>query len=126
MDTQRLFLLILATVLVLAWIVLAKKYEKIYESMINTIDSEQFKYPELFCVGFALMKFLIEERENGAALNRKEARAVMRHIYTLDRSILIFALSQDALKTKLHEYIAWYRKSENHLNEDTWIIGPDS
>ena len=28
MDTQRLFLLILATVLVLAWIMLAKKYEK--------------------------------------------------------------------------------------------------
>ena len=77
MDTQRLFLLILATVLVLAWIVLAKKYEKIYESMINTIDSEQFKYPELFCVGFALMKFLkIDSRSKQGRKRVKEITEV--------------------------------------------------
>ena len=58
MDMQRLFLLVLATVLVIMWIVLTKKYEKTYEAMIRTIDPEQYKYPELFCVGFALMKFL--------------------------------------------------------------------
>lgn len=81
----------------------------------NVLDRESFNRD----VTHALMKFLIEERENNATLNRKETRAVMRYIYTLDRSILIFALSQDTLKGKLHEYIAWYRKSNNHLNEDT-------
>ena len=30
MDIQRLFLLMLATILVFLWIVLAKKYEKTY------------------------------------------------------------------------------------------------
>ena len=47
MDIQRLFLLMLATILVFLWIVLAKKYEKTYSSMIKTIDPEQYKYPEL-------------------------------------------------------------------------------
>ena len=82
MDTQRLFLLILATVLVLAWIVLAKKYEKIYESMIKTIDSEQFKYPELFCVGFALMKFLkIDSRSKQGRKRVKEITEVQGKRY---------------------------------------------
>lgn len=82
MDTQRLFLLILATVLVLAWIMLAKKYEKLYESMIKTIDSEQFKYPELFCVGFALMKFLkIDSRSKQGRKRIKEIAEVQGKRY---------------------------------------------
>lgn len=58
METGRLFTLILATVLVLAWILLATKYEATYASFIQAIDPKQYKYPELFCIGFALMEFL--------------------------------------------------------------------
>lgn len=58
METGRLFMLVLATVLVLLWIVLAEKYEKTYAVMVRSIDPKQYKYPELFCVGFAIMKFL--------------------------------------------------------------------
>lgn len=58
MEIGRLFTLILATVLVLAWILLATKYEATYASFIQAIDPKQYKYPELFCIGFALMEFL--------------------------------------------------------------------
>lgn len=82
MDTQRLFLLLLATVLVLLWIVLAKKYEKTYEPMIKTIDPEKYKYPELFCVGFALMKFLkIDSRSKQGRKRIKEIAEVQGKIY---------------------------------------------
>lgn len=82
MDIQRLFLLILATALALFWIVLAKKYEKLYESMIKTIDPEQFKYPELFCVGFALMKFLkIDSRSKQGRKRVKEIAEVQGKRY---------------------------------------------
>lgn len=57
MDTERIILLILATVLTFAWIILSNKYEKVYRPLIKSIDPEQYKYPELFAVGFALMKF---------------------------------------------------------------------
>lgn len=57
MDTERIILLILATVLTFAWIILSNKYEKVYRPLIKSIDPEQYKYPELFVVGFALMKF---------------------------------------------------------------------
>lgn len=58
MDGGRIILLILATVLVFIWIMFTKKYDRVYQPVIQTIDPAKYKYPELFSVGFALMKFL--------------------------------------------------------------------
>lgn len=58
MNAERLILLVLATVLTFIWIVFSKKYENIYQPIIQSIDSQQYKYPELFTVGFTLMKLL--------------------------------------------------------------------
>ena len=73
MDSGRIFLLILATVLVLLWIVLAVKYEKAYKPIIQSIDPKKYKYPELFCVGFALMRLLkIDSKSKKARKRVKE------------------------------------------------------
>ena len=69
MNGQRLFILILTTILVLAWIVLATKYENMYADIIRTIDPEKYKYPELFCVGFALMNLM---RIDGKSINARK------------------------------------------------------
>src|SRR5699024_6666413 len=64
------------------WIVLAKKYEKTYSSMIKTIDPEQYKYPELFCVGFALMRFLkIESKSKPGRKRVKEIAEIQGKRY---------------------------------------------
>ena len=69
MNGQRLFILILSTILVLAWVVLATKYENMYADIIRTIDPEKYKYPELFCVGFALMNLM---RIDGKSINARK------------------------------------------------------
>lgn len=58
MDGGRVVLLIWTTVLTLIWIFFAVKHGKTYAMLINSIDPKKYKYPELFCVGFALMKVL--------------------------------------------------------------------
>lgn len=58
MEAGRISLLFLATGLTFVWIVLSKKYEEVYQPLVDSIDPEKYKYPELFTVGFALMKFL--------------------------------------------------------------------
>ncbi|MGI6012484.1 MAG: type II secretion system F family protein [Ruminococcus sp.] len=64
MGGGRLFLLVWATVLVLIWIVLAVKYEKTYAVLTESIDQQKYKYPELFCIGLAIMKFLKIDNKN--------------------------------------------------------------
>ena len=81
----------------------------------NVLDRESFNRD----VTHALMKFLISERENGTELGRSEIRAVMKHLFTLDRSIVLFALDEATIESKLHEYITWYRGSKDHLNDET-------
>lgn len=58
MTTGRIFLLAAATLSVAIWIVLALKYAETYESVTASIDAEKYRYPELFCIGFAIMNFL--------------------------------------------------------------------
>ena len=43
MEISRLIVLILATVLVLAWIMLATKYESTYAAMVQSIDPKEYK-----------------------------------------------------------------------------------
>ena len=82
MDSGRIFLLILATVLVLLWIVLAVKYEKTYKPITQSIDPKKYKYPELFCVGLALMKLLqIDSKSKKARKRVKEISEVQGKQY---------------------------------------------
>lgn len=70
MDTGRIGILVLATVLTFIWIILAKKYEKPYQSIISSINPEEYKYPELFCVGFALMRYFKIDSKNKKSRKR--------------------------------------------------------
>lgn len=70
MDISRILILGIATALVLFWIMLAEKYEGTYAALVSSIDPEQYKYPELFCIGFALMKFLKIDSKNKTARKR--------------------------------------------------------
>lgn len=82
MGGGRIFLLILATAVTLMWIVLAKKYESAYQPIIQSIDPEKYKYPELFCVGFALMKILkIDSKSKKARKRVKEISEVQGRQY---------------------------------------------
>lgn len=82
MDTGRIALLVWATVLVFVWIVLAKKYEKLYGALTATIDPEKYKYPELFCIGFALLRFLkIDSKKKKARKRIKEIAEVQGKRY---------------------------------------------
>lgn len=81
----------------------------------NVLDRESFNRG----VTHAFMKFLISEKENGTALDRKETRATMRYLFTIERSTMLFALSEETIESKMREYISWYRKSAHHLEEVT-------
>lgn len=69
MSGQRLLMLVTATVFVLIWVILAKKYEKPYAEIIHSIDPDKYRYPELFCVGFGLMEFL---KIDGKSINARK------------------------------------------------------
>ena len=56
MSIGRIILLIVATIAVAIWCVLAIKYEQTYAEITESIDETKYRYPELFCIGFAIMK----------------------------------------------------------------------
>lgn len=58
MEIGRIVILVLATALVFGWIVLATKYESTYAALVQSINPKEYKYPELFCIGLALMRIL--------------------------------------------------------------------
>lgn len=82
MDITRLFLLIIATVLVILWICLAKKYEKEFKDLTDSIDPNEYRYPELFCVGFGIMKiFHMDSKSKKARKRIKEISEVQGKRY---------------------------------------------
>lgn len=82
MDIGRLILLLIATVLVVAWIVLAKKNEAEFKDLTDSIDSQQYRYPDLFCVGFGIMKLLhIDSKSKRARKRIKEIAEVQGKRY---------------------------------------------
>lgn len=82
MDTGRIVILVFATGLVLVWSILALRYEGTYESIIQTIDPKEYKYPELFCVGLALMNILrINSKSKNARKRIKEIAEVQGKRY---------------------------------------------
>lgn len=58
MTIERILLLCVATILVILWILLALKYESKYAIYTDAINPDEYRYPELFCIGFAIMDFL--------------------------------------------------------------------
>lgn len=58
MEIGRLILLIIATITVALWVRMSVRYEDTYKAYTTSIDPEKYRYPELFCVGFAIMAFL--------------------------------------------------------------------
>lgn len=77
MTIGRILLLIAATAVTAAWIFIAVKYEKVYEEITASIDPEQYRYPELFCIGFAVMDFLkINMKSNHSRKRIKEISEV--------------------------------------------------
>lgn len=82
MDTGRIILLLIATVLVVAWIVLAKKNEAEFKDLTDSIDPQQYRYPDLFCVGFGIMKLLhIDSKSKRARKRIKEIAEVQGKRY---------------------------------------------
>lgn len=67
----------------------------------------------------AFMRFMISERESGNKLNRNAWRSVMKYIFTLENSVVLFSFDEDTLQKKLHDYYKWYRRLHNHLVDDT-------
>lgn len=57
-ENGQIVLSVIATVLVVAWIFLALKYDNTYRDLTDSVDPEKFKYPDIFCVGFAIMQIL--------------------------------------------------------------------
>ena len=82
--------------------------------MMHILDREQFNPMLTRC--FA--KVLYKERESGRALTRNESRALLKHIFVLDRVIILYALSEDKIVSRLMEYLNWYRSVDNHLEEE--------
>lgn len=70
MSIERILLLMIATAVVLIWCILAVKYEQTYAEIIATIDAEKYRYPELFCIGFATMALLKIDIKSKRARNR--------------------------------------------------------
>ncbi len=58
MSISRIGLLMTATLLVAIWCFLAVKYADEFSAIIDSIDQEKYRFTELFCIGFAIMKFL--------------------------------------------------------------------
>ena len=70
MTLGRIVILVIATVMVLLWVILAVKYAEPYEDIIASIDAEKYRYPELFGIGFAIMSFLKIDTKSKRARKR--------------------------------------------------------
>ena len=55
-DYSRLILPAVSTVMVAIWLFLAFRHADDFEDMIESIDSDQYRFPELFSIGFSIMK----------------------------------------------------------------------
>lgn len=82
MTVGRIAILVIATILVLLWVILAEKYAAVYENITASIDAEKYRYPELFCIGFAIMDFLkIDTKSKNARKRIKEIAEIQGKKY---------------------------------------------
>ena len=100
---------------------LSDKYELTREIMsrqdimANILDRDQFNPMLTRC--FA--KILMKERLADRPLSRKEIRALMKHIFVLDRAIILYSLTEERIIEKLTDYLKWYRSLDVHLEDET-------
>lgn len=78
MEIGRIVLLLVATFLGVLWIVLAKKYEAEFKTLTDSIDGEVYRYPELYCIGFAIMKILHIDSKSKRSRKRVKEIAEVR------------------------------------------------
>lgn len=82
MDIGRLILLVIATALTVLWVLFAKKYEAEFKDITDSIDPKEYRYPELFCIGFGIMKILhIDTKSKKARKRIKEISEVQGKRY---------------------------------------------
>lgn len=82
MAIGRILLLCVATIMVILWIVLALKYESDYAAYVDAINPEEYRYPELFCIGFAIMAVLkISTKSKKARKRIKEISEIQGQKY---------------------------------------------
>lgn len=66
----QIILTAVATPVILLWIVLVNLYGKKFDNIIQTIDPEEYRYPELFGVGFGLMELVHYDMSSEHAVNQ--------------------------------------------------------
>lgn len=82
MTADRIILLITASGLVFLWIILAVKDADSYGDIIASIDPEKYRFPELFCIGFSIMRYLkIDTKSKKARKRIKEISEVQGKKY---------------------------------------------
>ena len=82
MTVSLLIVLLVTTALTTTWCVLALRSGDEYKELIESIDAETFKYPELFCVGFKIMEiFHIDSKSKRARKRIKEIAEVQGKKY---------------------------------------------
>lgn len=82
--------------------------------MTNVLDREPFT-PE---VTKAFLKVMIKNKVAESPLKRAEIRALMKYVFILNRSIIIYSLREEKMMSLLEDYLNWYRK-RNHLLEES-------
>ena len=91
---------------------LTREVMSLQDTMTNILDREQFNPQLTRC--FA--KVLYKEHEAGRKLNRPEIRALMKHVFALDRVILLYSLTEEQIIEKLTDYLNWYRMTAGTPN----------
>ena len=82
MEIIKIVYLIIASLMVLTWIKLATKYEEEYRDLTDSIDESEYKYSELYCIGFALMnKLHIDSKSQKSRKRIKEISEVLGNRY---------------------------------------------
>lgn len=66
----QIVIAVVATVLTVGWFVLNHKYKDSFEEVIGSIDAEEYRYPELFFVGFGIMHLIRYDMSAGRPRKR--------------------------------------------------------
>lgn len=74
-DYVQIIILLFTTILTLVWVILSKQGSRRYAELIKNIDAEEFRYPELFGVGFVIMQKLKMDGNGKAARKRVKSLA---------------------------------------------------
>lgn len=81
-EVSRIIMLAVATVSTLLWLYFAMKNADKYADFTDVADPEEYKYPELFCIGFSLMELFRFNKNSRRARKRiNEISQIKGRIY---------------------------------------------